>query len=68
MRGCTTTDDGIHCAVEYTVDRWGGDALVPQAELAVYKRDATGLLAALRVYDDIEAPDQGAFGAAATLS
>lgn len=53
---CATTDDGVRCAVEYTCARWGGRALPPQAGLAVFERDPQGLLAAVRVYDDIEPP------------
>lgn len=53
---CAITDDGDRCVVEYTCLRWGRHELPPQAGLAVYERSPDGLLAALRVYDDIEAP------------
>lgn len=53
---CVVTDDGVRCAVEYNCVRWGGRALPPQAGIAVYERGQGGLLAAVRVYDDIEAP------------
>jgi hypothetical protein len=36
--------------------RWGGHELPPQAGFAVYERGTGGLLAAARVYDDVDAP------------
>jgi hypothetical protein len=56
LQPCATTDDGIRCAVEYTCSRWGHHDLPPQAGIAVYERTSGGLLAAVRAYDDIEAP------------
>ena len=53
---CAVTDDGVRCAVEYTCLRWGSHRLPPQAGLGVYERSPDGLLAAVRTYDDIEAP------------
>jgi hypothetical protein len=53
---CLVTDDGVRCAVEYNCVRWGGHDLPPQAGIAVHERTSDGLLAAVRVYDDIEAP------------
>jgi hypothetical protein len=53
---CVVTDDGVRCAVEYNCVRWGSDGLPPQAGLAVHDRSGDGLLAAVRTYDDIEAP------------
>jgi len=53
---CTVTDDGVRCALEYNCVRWGGHDLPPQAGIAVFERGADGLLAAARVYDDVEAP------------
>jgi ketosteroid isomerase-like protein len=50
------TDDGRICAVEYTCVRWGAHALPPQGGLGVYERGDGGLLAAARLYDDIEPP------------
>ncbi len=50
------TDDGLRCALEYTVVRWGNHNLPPQAGLAVHERAADGLLAAVRIYDDVEPP------------
>jgi len=56
MQNCAMTDDGVRCAVEYNVLRWGRHDLPPQAALGVFERGADGLLAAARVYDDVEAP------------
>jgi hypothetical protein len=51
------TDDGVRCAVEYNCTRWGSRDLPAQAGIAIYERRPDGLLAAARVYDDIELPD-----------
>jgi ketosteroid isomerase-like protein len=56
VEACAVTDDGVRCAVEYNCVRWGGHDLPPQAGIAVYERGQDGLLAAVRVYDDVEAP------------
>lgn len=56
LHDCAVTDDGVRCAVEYICFRWGSHDLPPQAGLAVYERGPDGLLAAARVYDDVEAP------------
>jgi hypothetical protein len=53
---CAVTDDGLRCALEYNCVRWGSRDLPPQAGIAVYERGTDGLLAAVRVYDDVEAP------------
>lgn len=53
---CAVTDDGVRCAVEYTCVGWGARELPPQAGLGVFERGRNGLLAAARVYDDIERP------------
>jgi hypothetical protein len=50
------TDDGVRCALEYNCVRWGSHDLPPQAGLGVYERGQDGLLAAVRVYDDVEPP------------
>ena len=50
------TDDGVRCALEYNCVSWGSHDLPPQAGIAVFERDPDGLLAAARVYDDIDAP------------
>jgi hypothetical protein len=51
------SDDGTACALEYTVVRWGGTDLPPQAGAAVYERDRDGLIRASRIYDDVDPPD-----------
>jgi limonene-1,2-epoxide hydrolase len=54
---CVVTDDRVRSAVEYNCTRWGRQDLPAQAGLAIYERRPDGLLAAVRVYDDIELPD-----------
>ena len=49
-----TADDGRTCAFEYTLTKMNGRPVAPQAGLAVYERGDSGLLRALRVYDDLE--------------
>ena len=56
LQHCAVTDDGVRCALEYNCVRWGSHDLPPQAGIGVYERGPDGLLAAARVYDDIEAP------------
>jgi ketosteroid isomerase-like protein len=56
LQHCTVTDDGVRCALEYNCVRWGSHQLPPQAGVGVYERGPDGLLAAVRVYDDVEAP------------
>jgi ketosteroid isomerase-like protein len=56
LQPCAVTDDGVRCAVEYNCVRWGSHDLPPQAGIGVYERAPGGLLAAARVYDDVEAP------------
>jgi ketosteroid isomerase-like protein len=56
LLGCIVTDDGTRCALEYNCVRWGRHHLPPQAGIAVHERGPDGLLAAVRVYDDIEPP------------
>jgi hypothetical protein len=53
---CAVTDDGVCCAAEYNCVRWGSHDLPPQAGIGVHQRGPDGLLAAVRVYDDIEPP------------
>jgi hypothetical protein len=53
---CTLTDDGVRCAIEYNCVRFGKTQIVPQAGVAVYERGNTGLLAATRIYDDVNPP------------
>ncbi len=56
LQPCVMTDDGVRCAVEYNCVRWGRYDLPPQAGIGVFERGPDGLLAAARVYDDVEAP------------
>ena len=56
LQDCAMTDDGVRCAVEYNCVRWGRHDLPPQAGICVYERGPDGLLAAARVYDDVEPP------------
>jgi ketosteroid isomerase-like protein len=56
QESCVLTDDGVRCALEYNVVRWGRHDLPPQAGIGVYERGPDGLLAAARVYDDVEPP------------
>jgi ketosteroid isomerase-like protein len=56
LQNCAVTDDGVRCVLEYNCVRWGDYELPPQAGLGVYERGPDGLLAAVRVYDDVEAP------------
>jgi hypothetical protein len=51
---CSLTDDGTSCALEYNMTAWGSALLPHQAGIAVYQRSRAGLLAAVRLYDDIE--------------
>jgi hypothetical protein len=54
---CTCiTDDETRCAFEYNFVHWGSHAVPPQAGIAVFERDPAGLLSAVRIYDDVEAP------------
>jgi ketosteroid isomerase-like protein len=57
---CLVTDDGARCAVEYNLVRWGSHDVAPQAGVAVFERGADGLIAAARVYDDVDPPGAGA--------
>jgi limonene-1,2-epoxide hydrolase len=56
LQHCAVTDDGVRCALEYNCVRWGHHDLLPQAGVGVYERGPDGLLAAARVYDDVEPP------------
>ena len=56
LQDCAVTDDGVRCALEYNCVRWGRYDLPPQAGIGVYERGPDGLLAAARVYDDVESP------------
>jgi hypothetical protein len=54
--GCSVTDDGKSCAFEYNLTAWGSGRLPHQAGITVYERASSGLLSAVRIYDDIEPP------------
>lgn len=56
LKLCTVIDDGAMLAFEYVCDRWGPADLPAQAGSAVYVRSATGLLDAVRIYDDVAPP------------
>jgi ketosteroid isomerase-like protein len=56
LEDCAVTDDGVRCALEYNCVRWGPKDLPPQAGIAVFERGTDGLLAAVRVYDDVQGP------------
>jgi hypothetical protein len=56
LQHCAVTDDGVRCALEYNCVRWGRHDLPPQAGVGLYERGPDGLLAAVRVYDDVEPP------------
>ncbi len=56
LQNCMVTDDGVRCALEYNCVRWGDHVLPPQAGIGVYERNPDGLLAAVRIYDDVAAP------------
>jgi hypothetical protein len=56
LEHCALADDGVRCSIEYNCVRWGGTEIPPQAGVAVYERGSSGLLAAARIYDDVEPP------------
>jgi hypothetical protein len=56
LEPCRVTDDGVRCAVEYNCVRWGRHDLPAQPGIVVFERSGYGLLAAVRIYDDVEAP------------
>lgn len=56
LQPCALTDDGVRCAVEYNCVSWGSHDLPPQAGICVFERGPDGLLAAVRIYDDVEPP------------
>lgn len=59
IEGCSVTDDGTRCAMEFNCVRWGAHDLAPQAGIGVFERGRDGLLHSARLYDDIEAPVVG---------
>jgi hypothetical protein len=56
LEHCAIADEGASCALEYVVTTWGRSSLPHQAAAAVYERADTGLLAEVRMYDDVENP------------
>jgi hypothetical protein len=56
LEHCSITDDGVQCAIEYNCVRWELTDIPSQAGVAVYERGSGGLLAAARIYDDVEPP------------
>ena len=56
LETCAIANKGASCALEYVVTRWGRSRLTHQAAAAVYERADTGLLAGVRMYDDLEHP------------
>ncbi|MTD53094.1 nuclear transport factor 2 family protein [Amycolatopsis pithecellobii] len=56
LQPCARTDDDVRTAVEYNCVSWGRHDLPPQAGICVFEHRQNGLLAAVRVYDDVEAP------------
>jgi hypothetical protein len=52
---CAVSDDGTSCALESVVTSTDS-VLLPQAAASVFERAPTGLLAAVRMYDDIDHP------------
>lgn len=56
LEHCAIANEGASSALEYVVTSWGRSALTHQAAAAVYERADTGLLAGVRMYDDIEHP------------
>ncbi len=58
LEHCAVANDGASSALEYVVTKWGRSPLTHQAAASVYERADTGLLAEVRMYDDIEHPLQ----------
>ncbi len=56
LQACCITDDGVRCVFECNCLRWGRHPLPPQAGLVVFERHPDGLLAAVRIYDDVDPP------------
>lgn len=54
---CSLIDDGQRCVIEYNLGSWAGTSMTMQPGLVIYTRKATRLLAEVRIYDDIAAPD-----------
>lgn len=56
LEPCTVNDAGASCALEYVVTAWGRSVVPHQGAAAVFERADTGLLSAVRMYDDVEHP------------
>ena len=55
LKHCSATDDGVCGAVEFITPTTCGDLKVAaQAGVAAYERGGSGLLAAARIYDDVD--------------
>ncbi|HKC11154.1 MAG TPA: nuclear transport factor 2 family protein [Vicinamibacteria bacterium] len=58
LEHCAMADEGASCALESVLTTWGHTRLPRQAAAAVYERADSGLLAEVRMYDDVEYPYQ----------
>jgi hypothetical protein len=58
LEHCAIATEGASCALESVLTTWGHSRLPRQAAAAVYERADTGLLAEVRMYDDVEHPLQ----------
>ncbi len=56
LEHCSSTFDGVRCAVEFNINKWGKTELPPQAGIAVYEQSSRGRLTAARIYDDVAPP------------
>jgi hypothetical protein len=56
LEHANVADDGVACALEYTVVSWGRRTLPPQAGLTVHERGESGLIRSTRIYDDVDPP------------
>jgi hypothetical protein len=54
LEHCAMADGGASCALESVLTTWGHTRRPHQAAAAVYERADTGLLAEVRMYDDVE--------------
>jgi hypothetical protein len=59
LKHCSATFDGKSFAVEYICDKWGQTEFAPQTGMAVYELGSSGLLFAVRIYDDVTPPYEG---------
>jgi hypothetical protein len=54
LQPCVVTDGGVQCVVEFGCTGWGDRDHLPWTGSAVHERAGDGLLAAVRVYHDID--------------